>query len=263
MSPRVLICMSDGGQDPTEVALPWKRFVAEGFTVEFATQDGAVASADQKLLEKSWFGRVLGAAEPAKQAYKEMTQCEAFQNPHAWRMDSFDMLAYDAVVLPGGHDKLIRKYLESPSLHDKLAKFWPYVSRDYSPTDQAQPGKKVLGSICHGALCLAFTTSPKTGQSLLKGVHCTTLPRHFERTAWYTSQLWGLGGYYRTYGPEGRWCADDVLSAGAKYVPGPTGPAAFACTDPDWRFVSARFPGDAEVFAEKLVEEIRTAVGER
>lgn len=56
---RVLICMANNGQDPTECAIPWKRFTEAGFTVEFATESGAVPAADPLLVKGSLFKSVL------------------------------------------------------------------------------------------------------------------------------------------------------------------------------------------------------------
>jgi putative intracellular protease/amidase len=121
----------------------------------------------------------------------------------------------DALLLPGGHAKPIRQYLESARLHAHLASFFPLTARA-APA----PGRKVVGAICHGVLALAFARGDG-GESVLAGVESTTLPRWMEGAAWGCSQLWALGDYYRTYGPEGRWCADDVPRAGATYVCGP------------------------------------------
>jgi putative intracellular protease/amidase len=54
---RLLICMADAGQDPTEVAVPFHIFKSAGFSVDFATEHGAVPAADPRMLETSLFGR--------------------------------------------------------------------------------------------------------------------------------------------------------------------------------------------------------------
>jgi putative intracellular protease/amidase len=111
----------------------------------------------------------------------------------------------DIAILPGGHDKPIRQYLESKSLHEHLDRFLPYTAR----TCRAQP--KVLGAICHGVLALAFAHCP-ANQSLLAehGLQTTTLPMWMEGTAWVASQAWLKGSYYRTYIERGGWCCGDV-----------------------------------------------------
>ncbi|EJU04515.1 class I glutamine amidotransferase-like protein [Dacryopinax primogenitus] len=263
----VLFLLSSQGHDPTELFIPALHFLKCGFSLTFATNDGEPAQADQKLLERGSFGRVWGASEEGRMAYEQILQLEAFQKPDSWGSERFNVLDYgtppsqtslwaDAIILPGGHDKPIRAFLESKTLQAHLRTFWPFLSR--SSSDRP----RVIGAICHGSLALAFTELP-SGQSVLRGVCSATLPRWMERAAWWGSQFWGLGGYYRTYGPEGRWCADDIVASGAKYVQGPLSTSPFVCVDPEWRYVSARFPGDAKLFAQKVEEEIRLAMGER
>lgn len=260
--PKAVIFMADNGQDPTEIAMSWKGLADAGFQVDFATETGKVGAAYPKMLEKSIFGAVLGAKKPAADTYHKMTEAPAFQSPRTWSQEGFDVLQYDAIILPGGHDKPMRQYLESPSLHKLLAQFWPFVRRDYTgKSEGATVGPKVVGAICHGALCLAFAQSPETGKSLLDGVESTTLPKWMEATAWTMSQAWFMGGYYRTYGPEGRWCNDDIMTSGGKYVSGPMSQSSFTHTDLNYRYVSARFPGDAQEFASKVVAEVKLALG--
>ena len=112
----------------------------------------------------------------------------------------------DIVLLPGGHAKPIRQYLESQTLHDHLVKLLPHTKRDGA-------GDKVLGAICHGVLVLAFARCPPAEKSLLAayGLQTTTLPRWMEAVAWVSSQAWLMGGYFRTYGAW-RWCYGDVGS---------------------------------------------------
>lgn len=56
---RAIIFLANESQDSTEVATPWKCLSGAGFDVQFATGNGDVASADQKLLTAGLFGRVL------------------------------------------------------------------------------------------------------------------------------------------------------------------------------------------------------------
>ena len=57
--PRILIVLSNKGIDPTSVAKPWKAFVDQGYIVEFATEFGQVAKAEQRFLERSWFRQAM------------------------------------------------------------------------------------------------------------------------------------------------------------------------------------------------------------
>lgn len=223
--PKALIFLANSGQDPTEAAIPWSLLKTADCSVTFATEHGIVACADQLLLTSSIFARVLGATKKAKETYNEMTASPEFQKPLSWSDESFDILEYgffstqpymrcanfdglvsilDIVLLPGGHDKPIRQYLESESLHRQLEKFLPCTKRD------APEPHKVLGAICHGVLSLAFAKCPVKQKSLLAehNLQTTTLPRWMEATAWILSQAWFMGYYYRTY-PD-RWCYVDV-----------------------------------------------------
>lgn len=143
------------------------------------------------------------------------------------------------MILPGGHDKPIRQYLESKTLHRQLGRFLPYTQRsssttttgaantdtdtnntndhnDSSTTTTTQPQKKVLGAICHGVLPLAFAKCPgsreREGNTLLGEyrLQTTTLPKWMEATAWVASQAWLMGSYYRTYIERGAWTCGDV-----------------------------------------------------
>ncbi|KAH7106407.1 class I glutamine amidotransferase-like protein [Auriculariales sp. MPI-PUGE-AT-0066] len=250
-TPRVLICMADNGQDPTECAVPWKYFLNAGFVVEFATEKGAVPSADQLLVKGSLFKSVLGPKQTWTDVYLQMTQSDTFKSPKSWSADGFSLLQYDLVLLPGGHDKPIKQYLESQTLHELLKQYWPLTRR--VSTDSSSY-RRVVGAICHGVLVLAFA-------GLLQDVETTTLPQWLEGTAQTIGSLWGRGQYYRTY-PE-RWTYEDVQRTqkdpAAQYKRGPIGPSAFAHTDPTYAYVSARWPGDADLFAERLIEEVRNA----
>jgi putative intracellular protease/amidase len=79
------------------------------------------------------------------------------------------------------------------------------------------------GAICHGVLVLARTHDTGTGRSVLAGRRTTCLPKYMERTA-YLLTAWRLGRYYRTY---------------PAYVE-------------DENYVSARWPGDAYLFAKRF-----------
>lgn len=177
-----------------------------------------------------------------------MSDSPAFQAPKSWSADDFTLAPYAAVVCPGGHDKPIRQYLESPTLHAHLQAYWPHTLRP------AAPPRKVVGAICHGVLVLAFA-------GLLEDTETTTLPQWLEGLGSTIGALWGRGQYYRTY-PD-RWTFEDVLKVvkdKAQYKRGPVAsPAPFAHTDPNRAYVSARWPGDAELFAQRIIEEIKAA----
>jgi putative intracellular protease/amidase len=218
----------------------------EGHEVVFATERGGAApAADRRLLDGS-LGR-LGAAPDARARYDEMTRAPGFARPIAWadvRADDFGGL-----VLAGGHAPGMRQYLGSSLLQEKVCALW-------------RTGRPV-GAICHGVLVLARSRDPETGRSLLAGARTTCLPKYMERGA-YLMTFWKLGRYYRTY-PA--YVEDEVRAAledGGGLERGPTtlsrrgsdaddGPAFVV---EDGRYVSARWPGDAWLFARRLAARL-------
>jgi putative intracellular protease/amidase len=242
----VLIPVPDRDFDVTEVAVPWRALRDAGHHVVFATeQAGTVPAADPRLLSGVLFGR-LGAQAEAKDIYAELTRSAEFGSTQAW--GRLDPAAFDGLLLPGGHAPGMRQYLGSAALRDQVARFWAL-------------GRPV-GAICHGVLVLARTRDAATGRSVLANRRTTCLPKYMERLA-YLATAWRLGRYYRTY-PT--YVEDEVKAAldnpGSQFQRGPitlTKPdtaagdmAAFAVVD--GRYVSARWPGDAYLFARRFCD---------
>ena len=227
---RVLLPLPDTDFDVTEVAVPWKLLTEAGHEVVFATERGAVPDADPLLLTGVLFGR-LGAEPEPKQFYAEMLRA---LRPITW--DAVDT-SYDALLLPGGHAPGMRQYLGSELLQGRIRAFW----------DTGKP----VAAICHGVLPLARA-------GVLKGVRTTCLPKYMERSA-YFSTAWLRGRYYRTY-PA--YVEDEVRASGAVIVNGPRElrrrgtrtDHSHAFTVRDGRYLSARWPGDAYLFAQQLLE---------
>jgi len=229
------------------VAVPWRLLTRLGHDVRFSTEHGGVApEADPRLIDGVIFGQLGAAAEP-KAFYTEM-QCDAaFRAPVAWA--DVRPGEFDGLILPGGHAPGMRQYLGSEVLRRKVAEYWTL-------------GRPV-GAICHGVLVLARARNPTTGSSLLRGRRTTCLPKYMERSA-FLATFWRLGRYYRTY-PE--YVEDEVraaLGAPTDFVRGPRvwsrrgtgaddGPA-FVVEDAD--YVSARWPGDAYLFAKRFAARL-------
>jgi putative intracellular protease/amidase len=249
---RVLIPLPDRDFDVTEVAVPWQLLREAGHQIVFATeQAGTIPSGDPRLLDGVIFGQ-LGAAPEARALYAELTRAAEFTSPAAWA--GLDPAAFDGLLLPGGHAPGMRQYLGSPVLREQVARFWAL-------------GRPV-GAICHGVLVLARTRDPATGRSVLSGRRTTCLPRYMERLAYLTT-AWRLGRYYRTY-PA--YVQDEVEAAlddpGSQFQRGPLtltarGTAtddtpAFAVTDRN--YLSARWPGDAYLFARRFCDLLQPTV---
>ncbi|MDX8028761.1 type 1 glutamine amidotransferase domain-containing protein [Lentzea sp. BCCO 10_0856] len=232
---RILLPLPDHDFDVTEVAVPWRLLTDRGHDVVFATEHGGQPpQADPLLLTGVLLGQ-LGAEPEPKRFYEELTAAPEYRTPIAW--SEIEPAAYDGLVLPGGHAPGMRQYLGSSALQDKVAEFW---SLD-----------RPVGAICHGVLVPARA-------GVLTGRRTTCLPKYMERTA-YLATAWRRGRYYRTY-PA--YVQDEVIAAGARFERGPfelsrRGTAtddtpAFVVRDGN--YVSARWPGDAYLFARTFAD---------
>lgn len=239
---RVLMPLPDRDFDTTEVAVPWRVLRDHGHEVVFATQrGGAPPACDPRLLTGVIFGRLGARPEPIR-FYRQLLEEPGFREPIAW--GDIEPASYDGLILAGGHAPGMRQYLGSADLREKVAAFWGL-------------GRPV-GAICHGVLVLARTTDPATGRSVLASSRTTCLPKTMERSA-YLATLWKLGRYYRTY-PD--YVQDEVVAAlddPGRFEHGPRSTRRGTATDhrhafvvEDGRYVSARWPGDAYLFAERF-----------
>ena len=245
---RVLIPLPDRDFDVTEVAVPWRVLTDAGHETVFATEGGAEAPmADPRLLDGVIFGK-LGACEEPKRLYRELAETSDFRAPVAWT--ELRPADFDALLLPGGHAPGMRQYLASAVLQSKVTEFWRL--------------DRPVGAICHGVLVLARAKDPDTGRSVIADRRTTCLPKYMERGAYYLT-AWRLGRYYRTYR---EYVEDEVTAALAspgQFVRGPRTNRRGTATDhtnafvvQDGRYLSARWPGDAYLFAERfraLIEE--------
>jgi putative intracellular protease/amidase len=245
---RILIPLPDHDFDVTEVAVPWRILTREGHEVVFATEHGGSAPAcDPLLLTGVLFGQ-LGADDEPKAFYAQMVQSGAFRSPEAWA--NLRMADHDALLLPGGHAPGMRQYLGSPLLQQKVLEFFSM--------------NRPVAAICHGVLLAARASDPATGQSALHHRKTTCLPKYMERSA-YALTFWKLGRYYRTYPAyvedEVRLCLADPA---AQFVRGPRtltrrgsdNSDASAFVLEDGNYVSARWPGDAYLFAKTLLARL-------
>jgi len=236
----ILVPLPDRDYDTTEVAVPWKLLRERGHRVVFATERGDVKpECDPRLLSGVLFGQ-LGAEEEPKRFYAEMIESEEIARPLSW--STIDVAAFDALLLPGGHAPGMRQYLGSEAVHALIADFWRT--------------KRPVAAICHGVLPLARA-------KVLAGKKTTCLPKYMERTAYFLT-AWKLGRYYRTYDA---YVEDEVIASLASpddFVRGPRVLTKRGTLDDDSpamvveddNYVSARWPGDAYLFAKKLLARL-------
>jgi putative intracellular protease/amidase len=246
MSGAVLMPLPDRDFDVTEVAVPWKLLTEAGHPVVFATEEGATPAADPLLLDGVLFGRLGARAEPV-QFYRELEANEAFRRPRRWR--DVDSGEFAALLLPGGHAQGMRQYLEGEAVRAMVTAFWR--------------SERPVAAICHGVLVLARTIDPATGRSVLEGRRTTCLPKYMERSA-FIATAWRLGRYYRTYPAYVEDEVRDALRDPSDFARGPRvlsnrgtatddGPSFVV---EDGNYVSARWPGDAYLFAKRFADRL-------
>ena len=246
----VLIPLPQRGFDPTETAVPWKVLSERGHDIIFTTPDGSVSSADPIMVTGKGLGPlkyILRADANGRAAYQEMITSDAYANPVTY--DQAAEADYDALVLPGGHDKCVKPYLESQVIQNIAAR---YLKAD-----------KTVGAICHGVLVLARAKT-SDGKPLLHGRKVTSLVNRLENTGYQLTRLW-MGDYYRTY-PE-ITTEDEVrqsLASGDDFAAGPGGTTRDSIdalqhgfTVRDGNLLTARWPGDAHRWAVEIDEMLR------
>ncbi|EIM84983.1 class I glutamine amidotransferase-like protein [Stereum hirsutum FP-91666 SS1] len=253
-TPRVILLMADYGHDPTETAVPYTEFVKAGFKVTFATENGKVPACDKRMLT-GLSQKLLGATKSAISLYTQMTASLSFQSPLSWSSPDFSLLTYDLVFLPGGHDKGVRQIIDSLAIKRLLVAYFPLTNKESSE-------KKVLAAVCHGVMVLSealVLEGEDKDKSVMSGCTTTALPAVFEGVAYQGTRLW-LGDYYLTYGRG----SDSVETAVKKRLDDPgkqwkcsLSPSPFVVEDEKYNYVSARFPPDAKLLAEKAVELVR------
>lgn len=227
----------------TETAVPFTIFKDAGYAITFATEAASVPKCDAKMLE-GITQVILGAKKAVVEQYNTMAASPEWNAPISWKTEGFSLDDYDLVFLPGGHEKGVRQVIDSPDVHALI--------RDYFPKTK-KPSKKVVGAVCHGVMVLSETKNDG-GKSVLYGAKTTALPTRFEQLAFWGTRLF-LGDYYKTYGA----CSENVEEAVTKTLEKPEdfkcslGAAPFVVEDETFNYVSARFPGDAELLGEKLV----------
>ena len=237
----ILIPLPRKDFDPTEAAVPWFELNRRGHQVCFATPDGAMAEADPRMVQGLGLGpwkSLLRADANGRTRYAAMMEDPKFKQP--WSYERALSEPTGGLLLPGGHARGMREYLESEAVQDIVANAF---ERDIP-----------VGAICHGVI-VAARSKLKSGRSVLFGRKTTALTQSLELTGWILTAAW-LGDYYRTY-PE--TVQNEVTAVLADAADFKVGPPAFFRDSPsrldrgftvrDGNYLSARWPGDAHRFA--------------
>jgi protease I len=243
----ILMPIPENDFDPSETSIPWRILKENQIEIEFATPNGSPGNADPKMLT----GETLGILKPALMAgkdarsdYAEMIQDPKFQNPI--RYDQISSGSYKGILLPGGHAKGMRPYLESKILQDTIVHFF----------DQNKP----VGAICHGVLLVARSIDPKSKKSVLYDFQTTSLLKAQELFAYNLTRLW-LSDYYLTYDITVEEEVKSFLKDKGQFQKGNSGlfrdssnntKPAFVVKDRN--YLSARWPGDAHLFAYEFLK---------
>jgi putative intracellular protease/amidase len=236
---KILIPLPDLDFDLTEVAVPWKLLSQKKHNITFATENGNRAYCDPQLITGVIFGQ-LGAEKEAIAFYKELETKPEFLQPIKYidiNSEEFDLL-----LLPGGHAKGMKQYLESKALQQKVLRFFQL--------------NKLIGSICHGSIVLARTIDPSTGKSVVHNRKLTGLTKFLERIAYYIT-FWKLGKYYRTYPAYVQDEVEDCLNDKGNFKTGGNQFKPYVCVDAN--LITARWPKDAYLFAETLISKLESS----
>ncbi|MCF6294221.1 MAG: type 1 glutamine amidotransferase domain-containing protein [Flavobacteriaceae bacterium] len=248
---KVLIPLPSYGFDPTEAAIPWKLMRENNFEIVFITPNGEKAAADKLMVSGEKLGvfkSVLKARQDAVNAYLEMEQSKSFCNPQKY--DAVSEKDFDAILLPGGHDKSVKEYLESETLQQLIVAFFK--------------AKKPVAAVCHGVILVARSIDSVTGKSVIYNYKTTSLLKSQELLAYNLTRLW-LKDYYLTY-PD--ITTEDevrsVLSNQNNFIKGPTPllkdnlknlKRGFVVRDRN--YLSARWPGDIYNFSLEFIKMVQ------
>ncbi|CAH0057142.1 unnamed protein product [Clonostachys solani] len=254
-APKVLIMMADYGHEPTEATVPYTAFKDAGFDVQFATENGNAPACDKLLLE-GLSQKILGAKGSVLQDYAKMVASEECKQPLSWTAPGFSLDPFSLVFLPGGHDKAVVQIMDSAAVHSLLLEYFPKTRKQQADGTAAT---RAVGAICHGVLVLANAKDAQ-GHSVLRECTTATLPARFEQVAYWGTRVF-LGDYYKTYGAgseDVEVSVKKVLAEPEKQYKCSLGLSPFVVEDEAYNYISARFPGDTEKMAQRMVEVVKS-----
>lgn len=288
----VLIVLANEGFDPSEAAVPWQALTEAGMVVVFATPAGQPASADPLMVtgegldpwgwipgvkRLKFVGMFLRANRQAREAYAAMTASAEFLNPISYA--TVEAENFSGLLLPGGHAKSIKPYLESEAIQK--------IASDFMVIPEGKNDHKPVAAICHGVLILA--RAQRDQRSLLHGRKVTALTWPLEKKAWQTARISRFWEplYYRTY-PELAGEAIGYRSTEAEIKRALARPEDFldvSTSAPDYskktdglhrdtpnnlapawvvedrNLITARWPGDVNAFSQRFISALKRQPG--
>lgn len=245
---KVLVPLPGYGCDPSEVAIPWLLLKEQQIEMTFITPDGKVARADDIMLTGKGLGLLkplLQARQDAINAYRQLEKSVEFNKPLSYT----DVKAsdFDGLLLPGGHDKGVKEYLESAVLQRLVVDFFNE--------------NKPVAAVCHGVLIPARSIDPTSERSVIYNYQCTGLLKRQELMAFQLTRFW-LDDYYLTY-PQ-TTTEDELVAALANKTQFMAGSLPLARDDlqhmsrgfivKDRNYLSARWPGDIYNFSLTFID---------
>ncbi|MCJ1457619.1 hypothetical protein MMC28_007987 [Mycoblastus sanguinarius] len=251
MAPKVAFLMANYGHDPTETAVPYAEFKKAGFEIDFVTEKGNMPECDAKMLT-GMTQKLLGATKDAVETYQTMKKDMTNMKAIAWADEGFSLDSYDLVFLPGGHEKGVIQVINSPVVHRLLADYFPKTKK---------PSRKNVAAVCHGVMVLSESSLP-SGKSVLYDVTTTALPGFMEQSIFWSTRAF-LGDYYKTYGAGSESVQRSVekrLNDPSKQYYNSLGFSPFTREDENYNYISARFPPDAKLLAEKTIALVQKSL---
>ena len=224
----------------SEVTHPYWHLTERGVEVDFASPAGGKVVFDP--YSDPYFEKSTEPEDLVSKGFLSDKKLKAKLDT-TLKLSDVELGQYDAIHVAGGRGATFDLF-PNADVAKALEYFW---SQD-----------KVVGAICHGVLVLARTWDAATGRSVLADRPTTCLPKYMERSA-YLATAWRLGRYYRTY-PT--YVEDEVVAAlgdpaGFERGPRTTRRGTGSDDSPafvveDGNYLSARWPGDAYLFAKRF-----------
>ena len=256
---KILIPLPTNDFDPTEAGVSFKILKESGHQICFATPNGLVSKPDMLMytgIKLGFLKSILMADKNGFMACKEMMDSPEFQNPISY--NQIDVTKFDGILLPGGHDKGMREYLESKELQSSVALFFEL--------------NKKIAAICHGVVLLARSISKNNSKSVIADYNVTSLLKKQELLAYHLTKLY-LNDYYLTYNVTVEDEVMNVLNSKKQFHHGPNGKSYLGVAlykrdslknlengfvVKDRNLITARWPGDVHKFATSFVELLKT-----